>query len=194
MSSAIFRERKRKREKRETVQSRREWGGSDKHKQWSNLSRWIYSSTAMINSKGICSYNRSFRVFFFLTRICSYCFWFAFFFFSIKKYRYAWYALHVGFFFLFLFFYVWFGCELWFLLCRESMEDMNGKNIGFLRCIIMESRFLNFLLVMEIVFFFFLVKSYGNCFASQMHGFESRGDFIWFINVIIVGEYFAFLP
>ena len=75
------------------------------------------------------------------------------------------------------------------------MEDMYGKNIGFLRCIIMESRFLNFLLVMEIVFFFFFfVKIYGNCFASQMHGFESRGDFIGFINVIIVGEYFAFLP
>ena len=28
---------------------------------------------------------------------------------------------------------------------------MYGKNIGFLRCIIMESRFLNFVLVMEIV-------------------------------------------
>ena len=89
MSSAIFRERKRKREKRETVQSRREWGGSDKHKQWSNLSRWIYSSTAMINSKGICSYNRSFRVFFFLLGFVLTVFGLLFFFFSIKKYRYA---------------------------------------------------------------------------------------------------------
>ena len=74
------REKKKERKEGDSAVEKRV-GGSDKHKQWSNLSRWIYSSTAMINSKGICSYNRSFRVFFFLTRICSYCFWFAFFFF-----------------------------------------------------------------------------------------------------------------
>ena len=59
-------QREKKKEGKERQCSREESGGSDKHKQWSNLSRWIYSSTAMINSKGICSYNRSFRVFFFL--------------------------------------------------------------------------------------------------------------------------------
>ena len=40
-------------------------GGNDKHEQLRNLGRWIKSTTVGINSKGICSYNRSFRVFFF---------------------------------------------------------------------------------------------------------------------------------
>ena len=47
------------------------------------------------------------------------------------------------------------------------MEDMYGKNIGFLRCIIMESRFLNFLLVMEIVFFFFFGKMLWKLFCKS---------------------------
>ena len=97
------REKKKERKEGDSAVEKRV-GGSDKHKQWSNLSRWIYSSTAMINSKGICSYNRSFRVFFFLTRICSYCFWFAFFFFQLKNTDMLDMHCTLGFFFFFYFF------------------------------------------------------------------------------------------
>jgi hypothetical protein len=50
------------------------------------------------------------------------------------------------------------------------MEGMNSKNLVF---DVVSSWKVDFL-VMEF-------------FASQMHGFESRGDFMGFFNVIIVG-------
>ena len=59
-------QRERKKERKEGDSAVERSGGNDKHEQLRNLGRWIKSTTVGINSKGICSYNRSFRVFFLL--------------------------------------------------------------------------------------------------------------------------------